>query len=143
MSEPLHEVLLSLLAVQEGTRLREKIVNTAGLLTAVEDEKYPASAVEVVDLWSSEAERRTLAERKLASLWIAAKFWGMSLQRVSLSTIVTDLLYRRGTSLHEEEELCGAGWGDVMEMVSRLHEAEMVLLRRQKFVVPGVCLGVS
>ncbi|CBH17580.1 hypothetical protein, conserved [Trypanosoma brucei gambiense DAL972] len=145
MTPVLHDALFKLLGVHEGSRLQEKIINSSRLLIAgVEGTECPPKPAAVIDLWSSEVERRTVAERQLASIWIAAKFWGSSLQRVSLSTLVTDLLYRFCVDAQQGSEgVCAGSWNDTMEMVNRLHEAEMVLLRRQRFVVPGVSVGIA
>ncbi|KAG8339974.1 hypothetical protein ERJ75_000823000 [Trypanosoma vivax] len=93
MAVSLVKVMLRLLDIPEESRLCEKILHSAGLLVAVSEAGDGVlEPVELAELWSPLLERRKVAERQVAALWIAAKFWGSSLQRTSLSTLVADLL---------------------------------------------------
>ncbi|ESL10255.1 hypothetical protein TRSC58_02015 [Trypanosoma rangeli SC58] len=144
VSKGLRESFFKVLAVPSGSSLQRNIIKSADalLVGGSEDElknsSNSAAEVEVADLFSSLPERCEVAIEHLAALWIAAKFWGTSTHRVSMLSLLADIIF--------EADLAGGVDGhhmslqDTPELVSRLCKAEMILLRRSRFIVPCVSL---
>ncbi|EAN99408.1 hypothetical protein C3747_172g309c [Trypanosoma cruzi] len=137
----LRECFFSVLAFSEGTSLQQNIIRSADALLAGGDENdligplNDAANVTAADLLSPLLERFEMAIEHLAALWLAAKFWGTSTHRVSMLSLVTDILE---TGISREADDYGVPLQYATEIVNRLYKAEMVLLRRSRYVVPCV-----
>ncbi|KEG05586.1 hypothetical protein DQ04_20241010 [Trypanosoma grayi] len=147
MPVTLCNALFEVLGVPAGSVLRENILRSASALLGSSDMDAvipPADGIgeaSVSDLLIPLNEEFNAAADQLAALWIAAKFWGVSLQRVSLMSLVTDIIFQ----LEDSDELDAQREAsyDTMEIVHRLCKAEVVLLRRHGYIVPGVSLGAA
>ncbi|RNF25662.1 uncharacterized protein Tco025E_02043 [Trypanosoma conorhini] len=144
VSVGLRESFFKALAVPEGSSLQQNIIKSADalLVGGGGDELMviPNGVIEgeAADLFSPLPERREVAVEHLAALWIAAKFWGTSTHRVSMLSLLTDILLEAGLAGKVDEY--GVLLQDTPELVNRLYKTEMVLLRRSRFIVPCVSL---
>ncbi|KAH9599679.1 hypothetical protein LSM04_002282 [Trypanosoma melophagium] len=140
----LHDSFFNVLAIPEGSKLRRDIMGSASALVRANstvsavDTTSGTATVALTDLFSPLTDRHGVALQHLAAMWIAAKFWGASMHQISFTSLVADLILQMENS--SDKDACDSISQDTMELVNRLCNSEMILLRRCGFIVPGVSL---